>query len=189
MRTIIVEDYNPQWAEDFQELKAVYEKHLSDIDCRIIHVGSTSIEGLAAKPVIDVDIVVKTSKDRQKCLQRLEKLGYIHAGQRGIEGRESFDRKDEQVPYDGNKKNWREHHLYVCMEGIDALTNHLKLKTYLQNHPEAIIAYSELKKKLAKKYPHDIDSYVAEKTDLIVGFLKKAGMDEEVLKSISHQNK
>ena len=189
MRTIVVEDYNPQWAQDFFELKAVYERKLTDIDCEIIHVGSTSVKGLAAKPIIDVDIVVKSSEDIQKSIQYLEQLGYIHAGQRGIEGRESFDRKDERVPYVGSKKKWRDHHLYVCMEGIDALNNHLKLKAFLQCHPEAVKAYSELKKELAKKYPHDIDSYVAEKTELIVGFLKQAGMDEAVLKSISSQNK
>ena len=189
MRTIIVEDYNPQWAKDFEALKAVYEKQLADIHCQIIHVGSTSVEGLAAKPIIDVDIVVKTQEDIQKCIHRLEQLGYVHAGQRGIQGRESFDRTDERVPYYEIDKKWRDHHLYVCMEGIDALTNHLKLKAFLQSNPEAVKAYSELKKELAKKYPHDIDSYIAEKTELIVGFLEKAGMDKEVLKSISSQNK
>lgn len=189
MRIIIVEDYNPQWAKDFEALKAVYEKHLSDIDCKIIHIGSTSVEGLAAKPIIDVDIVVKTQEDIQKCIQRLEQLGYVHAGQRGIQGRESFDRRDERVPYNEEVEKWRDHHLYLCLEGIDALNNHLKLKAFLKSHPEAVRAYSELKKDLAKKYPHNIDSYIAKKTDLIVDFLKKAGMDEEVLESISSQNK
>ena len=189
MRTIIVEDYNPQWAQDFEELKTVYENHLSDIDCQIIHVGSTSVQGLAAKPIIDVDIVVKTPEAVRLCIERLEQLGYVHAGQRGIEGRESFDRRDQQVPYSSEKKAWRDHHLYLCVEGIDALDNHLKLKAYLQEHPQAVTAYSELKKKLAKKYPHDIDAYIAEKTELIVGFLKQAGMDEDVLKSINDQNK
>jgi len=189
LRTIIVEDYNPQWTWDFLALKAVYEKKLIDIDCQIIHVGSTSVEGLAAKPIIDVDIVVKTPEDIKKCIQLLEQLGYIHAGQRGIEGRESFDRTDECVPYNGENKKWRDHHLYVCMEGINALENHLKLKAFLQSRPEAVRAYSDLKKELAKKYAHDIDSYIAEKTDLIVGFLQQAGMDEDVLKGIKNQNK
>lgn len=188
MRTIIVEDYNPQWVQDFEELKKVYENHLSDINCQIIHVGSTSVEGLAAKPIIDVDIVVKTPEDIKKCIQRLEQLGYVHVGQRGIVGRESFDRTDEWVPYNGEDKKWRDHHLYVCVEGIDALDNHLKLKAFLQSHPEAVKTYSELKKKLAKKYSHDIDAYIAEKTDLIVGFLKQAGMDEDVLEGIVNQN-
>ena len=189
MRTITVEDYNPQWARDFLALKKVYEKQLSGIDCQIIHVGSTSVPGLAAKPIIDVDIVVRSPEDAEKCIKRLQELGYIHAGQRGIVGRESFERSDEYVPYSNEKKSWRAHHLYVCMEGIDALTNHLKLKDYLIKHPEAVKAYSDLKKELAKKYPHDIDAYIAEKTDFIVGILKKAGMDEGVLKRISDQNK
>lgn len=189
MRTIIVEDYNPQWARDFLALKDIYEKQLADMDCQIIHVGSTAVEGLAAKPIIDVDIVVKTPEDIPTCIRRLEQLGYSHAGQRGIEGRESFDRPDEGVPYNDKGKKWQDHHLYVCLEGIDALTNHLKLKAFLQNHPEAVKAYSDLKKELAKKYPHDIDAYIAEKTELILGFLKKAGMDEAVLERISRQNK
>jgi len=188
LRTIVIEDYNPQWAQDFSALKAIYEKQLAKIDCQIIHVGSTSVEGLAAKPIIDVDIVVKTPEDVQRCIPLLEQLGYVHAGQRGIAGREAFDRTDECVPYNKEGQKWRDHHLYVCLEGIVALRNHLKLKAFLQSHPESVKAYSELKKELAKQYPHDIDAYIRGKTDLIVEFLKQAGMEKGVLEDIKSQN-
>jgi len=189
MRTIVIEDYDPQWAQDFLALKKVYERKLSPISCQIIHVGSTSVKGLAAKPIIDVDIVVKSQKDVLKCIEYLKELGYVHRGQNGIKGRESFERKDDQVPYDDSVKSWRDHHLYCCVEGVDALNNHLKLKAFLQKHPDAVKEYSQLKKQLSKKHPHDIDSYVAEKTAFICGILKKSGMDPQTLQDIAEQNR
>jgi len=188
MRTIVIEEYDPQWEQDFLSLKKVYERKLSCINCQIIHVGSTSVKGLAAKPIIDVDIVVKSREDVLKCIELLKELGYVHKGQMGIMGRETFERKNNRVPYDDLVNSWRDHHLYCCIEGIEALKNHLKLKEFLQKHPDAVKEYSQLKKDLSKKYPHDIDSYVAEKTPFIIGILRKSGLDPQTIKSIVEQN-
>lgn len=88
MRTIIVEKYNPDWKNEFEKAKKAYSDLLNDIDVEILHVGSTSVEGLWAKPILDIDIVVKDTRTSQKVIDILESVGYKHVGNLGIEGRE-----------------------------------------------------------------------------------------------------
>ena len=189
MSKIVVEDYNPQWAEDFKALKQVYSKHLGDIRCYIEHVGSTAVEGLAAKPIIDIDIVVYNPEDVKKVINRLEKIGYKHMGQMGIKGREAFKPVSDKVPFTPEKRRFREHHLYCIPAGEESLENHLRLRDFLREHPEAVEEYSTVKKRLAEKYPDNIDAYIDEKTATIVSILEKAGMERGKLDEIEGQNK
>ena len=71
MRKIIVEPYNPVWKTEFAKAQRFYGELLFDIDVEIEHVGSTSVEGLWAKPILDIDIVVKNTKDRDIVIARL----------------------------------------------------------------------------------------------------------------------
>jgi GrpB-like predicted nucleotidyltransferase (UPF0157 family) len=184
MRRIEVVPYDPKWKEEFDEAQQFYAKHLKKFDVEIEHVGSTSVEGLFAKPVLDIDIIVQSKEESQKVIQALGEVGYEHLGNRGIPGREAFR-------YDPENTNitWMEHHLYVCIEGCESVRNHLLLRAYLRGNPEAVAAYGNLKMELAKKYPHDIDAYVEAKTSLITSFLSAAGMSEEDLSRITEENK
>lgn len=192
MRTIIVEDYNPDWKLQFEALKSCIEKPLQGLFLSIEHVGSTSVEGLAAKPIIDMDIIISNEGEDeilQQVISKLAELGYTHRGDLGVKDRHAFKRASEAVPYCNTQKNWHDHHLYVCKKGIPSLQNHLLLREYLRTHPESVAEYGALKKRLAAKFPHDIDSYIEGKTSLILDILQKQGFSNEVAKDIEEQNR
>lgn len=187
---INVEEYDPNWAIEFNKLKQGFKKHLDGHFISIEHVGSTSIVGLSAKPIIDLDIIIKDEKDKlEQVIKILEKLGYNHVGDLGIIGREAFKRKSSKVPFVESKSDWLEHHLYVCKKDSVSLLNHLKFRDYLRNNTKAKKEYSEIKKNLAEKFPYDIDSYIDGKTSFILEILKKLNFNKKDLLNIENQNK
>ena len=185
MKDINVEEYNSTWKMEFQKSKTFYEKVLKEIEVEIVHVGSTSIEGLWAKPILDIDIIVNNATDCELTIESLKSVGYIHIGNLGIEGREAFT-----CSVDNRSIQWMAHNLYVCIRGNENLRNHLLLKKHLLENENAVVKYSTLKRNLAKKYPNDIDSYVEGKTELIIAFLKAEGMSKnELARIVSINNK
>lgn len=186
---IIISPYQPIWKKAFEELSAVYTKQLNATAYDIQHVGSTSVPGLCAKPVLDIDIIVPDADASKQAIEALQKLGYNHVGDLGIPQREAFRRSNESVPYTDANKQWQKHNLYVCIAGCTSVQNHLQLRDYLLANPDAVTQYSELKKQLAAKYPTDIDSYVDGKTAFITAILKKVGFEDEALKGIEEQNR
>lgn len=168
-RPITVVDYDPTWPDTFARLEATLRPAVGDIAVSIEHVGSTSVPGLAAKPVIDISIVLPSQDLVPQAIKRLASIGYTHKGDQGVPGREAFD----------EPKGTPRHNLYVCVDGIIGLRNHLALRDYLRANPDEAGRYGELKKQLADRFPDDIDSYVDGKTDLILDFLEKAGISED----------
>ena len=156
---VVVEPYNIIWKQDFQNIKAEIEDALGDLALSIEHVGSTSVEGLSAKPIIDIDVVIEDRLILDDVILALKKIGYTHEGDQGIEGREAFK-------YQG-KEHLRKHHLYVCAKDASELRRHIGFRDYLRNHPEAVAEYSRVKTEGAIKYPYDIDGYIAYKSDFI----------------------
>ena len=184
MRKIIVQAYNPNWKLEFEKAKASFLDLLSAIEVKVEHVGSTSIEELWAKPILDIDIIVKNDSDSKKVIGKLESVGYTHIGNLGVEGREVLKYKE------GNPFiQWMDHHLYVCKEDCENLRNHLLIRRHLRNNREAVKAYSELKRQLAQAFPHDINSYIDGKTDLLTQFLKEEGMESSEINRIESINK
>jgi GrpB-like predicted nucleotidyltransferase (UPF0157 family) len=177
--SIEVVDYDPAWVELFEQLKARIWPLVADFALGIEHVGSTSVPGLAAKPIIDLDIVIPSSTDVPLAVERLAQLGYEHRGNLGIEGREAFKNPPGSV----------RHHLYVCWHGSTGLRNHLALRDYLRANPEEARAYGALKKQLALEHPHDIDAYIRDKTDFIIGILGRMNLNTDQLESIRKANK
>jgi GrpB-like predicted nucleotidyltransferase (UPF0157 family) len=140
----------------------------------IEHVGSTSVPGLAAKPVLDIDIVISNIDKLPPIIEKLKTLGYIHRGNLGLEGREAF-----QAP-----ENLVSHHLYVCLEDSVAYKNHMILRDFLRINSAARDQYAQLKRDLADKYADSIDSYVDGKTDFILKILQQEGMQEKEISSV-----
>lgn len=186
---IIIEDYNTQWAEWFAELKALYQKQLAGLFIAIEHVGSTSVQGLAAKPVIDIDIIIEDTRHLAQIIEKLEQLGYKHVGDLGITGREAFKRLSDLTPMAGSFRQLPKHNLYVCPANSLSLQNHLQLRDYLRNHPDTAKKYGDLKKQLAIKYAQDMDRYVEGKTEFITNILKLVGFSNNDLENIALQNK
>jgi len=175
---IEVVEYDPTWPDRFEAIRTRIAPALGALAIAIEHVGSTSVPGLAAKPVIDIDVVVADASSIPPATAALEGLGYEHLGQLGVRDREAFRRPP------GTER----HNLYVCPAGGEGLRNHLALRDHLRSHPEAVDAYAALKLRLATEMP-GIDAYVIAKTDLIVSFLRAEGIEEETLASIEAANK
>ncbi|GEM84474.1 GrpB family protein [Meiothermus hypogaeus] len=178
-QAIVVVDYDPTWPEVFERLRAPLWEAVQDFALGIEHVGSTSVPGLAAKPIIDIDVVVATEADVALAIERLAVLGYTHQGNLGILGREAFH-QPAHLPL---------HHLYVCLQNSAGLRNHLALRDYLRAHPGAVKAYSALKKRLAQEHAYNIDAYIEGKSDMILAMLKETGFEEDQLDSIREQNR
>ena len=178
-RRIEVVDYDPSWPDAFENLRSILWPALADVASSIEHVGSTSVPGLAAKPIIDISIVVPESSGVQIGISCLATLGYVHRGDLGIKGREAFTNPDG-LP---------RHNLYLCPRDSVALANHLALRNYLRTHAEAAREYGELKKRLAQLFPGDIDSYIDGKTTMLLTMLRAAGFPAEQLQEIERVNR
>ncbi len=176
--SIQVIPYDPKWREWFNEIKNQIWPHVSDLALDIVHVGSTSIEGMGAKPVIDIDIVVPDMGDLEAINSRLGRIGYKHQGDLGIEGREAFG-----LDYEHNHA----HHLYLVAVDSTAYRNHILLKKHLIENPDAFRMYNDLKLGLAES-SENIERYWRSKTMLILEFLEAEGMSKDELDSIRDDN-
>jgi GrpB-like predicted nucleotidyltransferase (UPF0157 family) len=173
-----VVDYNPEWPDRFCRIRDGIWPSVRDVAVTVEHVGSTAVPGLAAKPIIDLDIVISSRSDAPLIAMRLARLGYVHCGNLGIEDREAF-RTPENQPA---------HHLYVCSCESTALRNHIALRDHLRAHRSDVVAYSNLKKQLAARFARDIDRYVEGKTDFILSILAQYGFSADHLDSIRRAN-
>lgn len=170
MRTgkVIVEDYDKSWPDDFTKIKSELESILGQTAISVEHVGSTSVVGLSAKPIIDIDVVIDTIVDLQDAIKKLEINGYIYEGDLGIADRYAFK-------YEG-KCHLKTHHLYVCPKNSEELRRHITFRNFLRNHPEAVAEYSRIKKKGAKLYPNNVEKYIEFKSAYIDELYKKCGL-------------
>ena len=152
---------------------------MADVALRIEHVGSTSVPGLAAKPIIDMTAVVPSRKEVPLAIERLATLGYTHLGNLDIEDREAFS----------NPPGLPAHNLYVCPVGTIGVVNQVAVRDYLRTHPDVAARYGALKKELAAQFPEDIESYVFGKTDLVLEILRAAGLSADQLATIERVNR
>lgn len=186
--TINVVDYNPVWPQQFQDLKTIFNDALRDHIISIEHVGSTSVPGLAAKPILDIDIIIKDKVQLNKIIPIVTLLGYQFMGDMGIKDRHAFNAISDLSPDTGRGTLWPKHHLYCCIEGSLSLNNHLLFRNALRNDPAAAAKYAELKKKLALT-TNDIDCYVESKSAFIAEILSMAGISSDSVKEVIEQNR
>ena len=167
-KRVVVVPYDEQWKTYFETIKQHLFPTVKDTIISIEHIGSTSVEGLSAKPIIDIDIVIKDYSVFDTVVERLATLGYIHEGNLGIKDREAFD-------YKGNT-DLPKHHLYVCPDFSLELHRHITFRDYLRTNPEAVIQYSKIKEDGVKLFPDSIDDYIAYKSPCIEAIYKKCGV-------------
>ncbi|MBQ8087639.1 MAG: GrpB family protein [Clostridia bacterium] len=167
-KRIVVLPYDEQWRQDFLKIKAELTNALGQLAIRIEHIGSTSVQGLSAKPIIDIDVVIKDYSVWENVISDLGEIGYQHQGNLGIDGREAFK-------YDG-KEHLQKHHLYVCPEDSLELKRHIAFRDYLRSHPDAVREYSLIKEQGAKKYPTDIERYIEYKSPFIKKIYAEIGI-------------
>ena len=189
-KKISVVDYDPNWPLAFQQIKNVLIKYLEEVILGIEHVGSTSVSGLKAKPILDIDIIIENDDQLEAiAIERLGVLGYQHVGNKGITGREAFKRIDTKSPNDGSNIEHHNHHLYLCRQDSIALLNHLHFRNYLRAHPDKVIEYGKLKQALAERYPYHIDAYIDGKTNFITDILRETGMKGRDVSMIDRENR
>jgi len=146
----------------FDAIRNRISPYVEDIALAIEHIGSTSVPGLCAKPVIDIDIVV-TASDRDAAIARLATAGYRHVGDLGVAERDAFAHAFEPP-----------HNLYVCLSASVSLRNHLVLRQALRADAALAQTYGSLKRVLAERHPNDVDAYVAGKSELILAILRSS---------------
>ncbi len=165
MPVTLVEKYNPQWPKWFEEIKTFLGEKVAKASIRIEHVGSTSIPGMIAKPIIDIIIVIEPERwEEMKLL--LEGRGYYYRGGQGIKDREVFRLTDESIlPL---------HHLYVCSKHSFELKKETAFRDYMKTHKKDRERLSKHKWELAEKLNNDRQLYMDGKDAMVKEITKKA---------------
>jgi len=156
---VVLEEYNPIWKEMYKDEEKKLRELLGNRVIEIKHVGSTSIERLSAKPVIDIMVTVKNLEDAKnfKDLFTLESE-YDFRDDDGIKGEYLVRKGSEDA---------RTHFIHIIQENSERYENFVYFKKYLEKHPEKIVEYKELKEKLANLYSEDRKQYTSCKNDFI----------------------
>jgi GrpB-like predicted nucleotidyltransferase (UPF0157 family) len=161
-----VMDYDPRWPDWFETVRGRIWPAVSDIALRIDHVGSTSVPGMVAKPIIDMDIVVRSPAQVRPVIDRVARIGYEWRGDLGVPGREAFESgRDEGLPA---------HHLYLVVENSKAHLDHWLLRDLLRQDAGAREQYAALKRRNVELANGDMDVYVAAKAQFVAGLLTRA---------------
>lgn len=171
-------EYDPRWQQDFRRVRSDLREALVGVGVRDIeHVGSTAVPGLAAKPVIDVDIVVPADAV-DAAIAALQRVGYVHLGEMGVPDRHAFE-----VPTSPRRN------VYVTVEGCVALRNHLAVRDALRTDAAARKAYGSLKMRLSEREWEDTDQYVSAKSAFLQRILQRSGFTEVELRAIEASNR
>ncbi len=167
MRNIHIVPYNPDWPRHYEaeaeQLKAVFGDHLLAIH----HIGSTSVPGLHAKPLIDIMPVVRDIEQTDSLNGAMEALGYTPRGENGIAGRRYFSKGADAH---------RTHHVHTYASDNPEVTAHLLFRDYLRAHPAEAQRYGDLKRQLALQFTNDIYGYMDGKDGLVKELIAKANL-------------
>jgi len=160
-KTVLIKEYDTSWPQGFTKISTVVANALNGVTHRIEHIGSTSVPGLAAKPIIDIDIVFMNPCDFLGIGRRLYKIGYLHNGNQGIPDREAFQRTDSHRKHRILDTIW--HNLYVCPANSAELKRHLLFRDFLRANEWARKKYQALKADIAVRANHDHKVYASMK--------------------------
>lgn len=157
IRKVEVAAFKEEWTTlyeiEAEKLKRIFGENIT----AIYHIGSTSVSGLKAKPIIDMMPVVKDIELVDQLNEKMQELSYEPMGEYGIPGRRYFRKGKEK----------RTHHIHVFQYGSSDINRHLAFRDYLREYPNVSDRYGALKEKLAKQFPYDIDSYINGKNQFV----------------------
>lgn len=156
---VVIADYDPRWPEMFESERKLIMQALSDESLEIEHVGSTSVPGLAAKPIIDIMIAVAALGDaRERCIKPLSDLGYGYVPEYEV-------MMPERLYF--NRVEPSSHHVHIVEIDSDFWKCQLLFRDYLREHPDVAQDYAILKKQLAKEHGTDVAGYTEAKSEFI----------------------
>ena len=169
-RAIVVVPYDPAWPAKFERHAAMIREALGATALNIEHVGSTSVPGLSAKPVIDIQVSVASLVPHGRYVDTMATLGYRHVAL-------SFDLV---YPFFyGPPAEWPgTHHVHLCDAGGEQEWKHLAFRNYLRAHPETAQEYLALKRELARTHdggtPQLMEAYSLAKSEFVSNVLRAA---------------
>jgi len=163
MEPIVIVDYDANWSSQYEQEKSRIIDALGNSVADIQHIGSTSVPGLAAKPIIDIILGLEKVPPLLTQSINLEALGYLYYGEFGIPGRHYFRR--------GMPRTYQIHAVQV---NSDFWQRHILFRDFLRSHPQAAQQYETLKRKLAAEFRNERDRYTDNKTPLIEQLLIQA---------------
>ncbi|TCN04351.1 GrpB-like predicted nucleotidyltransferase (UPF0157 family) [Bacillus sp. BK006] len=159
-----LEPYNDKWSKLFDEERELLSSQLNNLIVEIEHVGSTSIEGLFAKPIIDIAIGVSSLDVIIKLKEKVKELGYVEVPV-SLDGKHVFAKyKEKKIT----------HFFHVMIYNQNLWLDQISFRDYLRSAPDAKLEYIKLKEELANKYPNDVTSYTNEKKKFVDNILKRA---------------
>lgn len=153
-------EYRPEWAGIFEEERTAILESCRPWVMEVHHVGSTSVPGLAAKPILDIMPVVANPIDGESAVGLMATLGYRYRGEKGLPGRFYFDKIVEGRTVV---------HCHMYPQDHSDVRKLMAFRDYLRTHREAALAYERLKRELASKYKNDRPAY----TDAKGGFVNE----------------
>ena len=163
-----ITNYNIDWPVRFEQIASYLNKYLPD-NCRIHHIGSTSVPDMPAKDIIDIDIEY-VAGTKAIIFKSLVEAGYEYLGDLGLHGRDAF-----KAICDTHAANLPEHHLYACESGAYELIKHLAYRDYLRSNRDRALWLSK-KKHLAAQTSKSKDEYI-EKKSCYYELITKESMD------------
>ena len=140
---------DPGWPQHFEQERAAIQAALGDTVDQIHHIGSTAVNGLAAKPILDLMLEVSSLDALDQQTPAMESLGYEALGELGIPGRRYFRKGGDD----------RSHQVHAFVTGDPHVHRHLAFRDYLRSHPDVADEYATLKQNLALQFPQDLDGY------------------------------
>jgi GrpB-like predicted nucleotidyltransferase (UPF0157 family) len=188
---IAIEPYSPAWALEFDRIKHELRRILIGVPIRSIeHVGSTSIRGLLAKPVLDIDIIV-ASENVASASAALTAAGYSVRGEQGVPLRYMFHQPDAAGLSRGSAGGTgteMKRNTYVVVEGSISLKNHLDLRRMLLEHKDLRDDYGQAKLDLINSGVGNMDEYCKGKGEVIQKILVRAGWSGRHLEEVRFAN-
>jgi GrpB-like predicted nucleotidyltransferase (UPF0157 family) len=180
-KPIIIAAYDPAWRERFDDERAILLRACeSDAFVRIEHVGSTSVPGLAAKPIVDIMPGVRSLDAFAPLIPRVESLAYEYVPEYEHDG-PAGEGMPERRYFRKDVGGERAFHLHVVETGGEFWRRHLLFRDYLRAHPDAAREYERLKRDIAARYNANLGpasdtnrDYTGHKTDFITAIEKKA---------------
>ena len=156
MRKVEVFTYSKDWKKKFDEEVKILQQ-IFGLEIQMIHhIGSTSVDSLSSKPIIDMMPVVRDISKIDEYNKAMIAIGYEPKGENGLPGRRYFQKGGDN----------RTHHVHMYEVGNPEIERHLAFRDFLSVHPDIAKKYGELKEALAKKFPYDINAYIDGKEKL-----------------------
>ena len=164
-KPVVIEEYTSKWTLQFTEEQKIIKDIVGDAALAIEHIGSTSVEGLSAKPILDIMVGVRDLNEIDMFIEPLKAIGYEHVLHEEFPNRRFF-----------RKGLWRAgtHHLHIYQYGSEEWNHNLLFRDYIRNHPNVRQQYEQLKKELANTHRFDRVAYTNAKAPFIVDVIQKA---------------